>query len=110
MSPDLFLLSKEEMRARFEGKGSPDYPTHAGGCVCSGCHASWTELLGGYAAANSVRPLIEDAARLSERRAVLLRVAGEVAAGACSVPGCRVSTCMVLQALAAKYRREAEEK
>jgi hypothetical protein len=34
--------SKEEIEAKYP-KGSPDYPSHAKGCACSGCWASWGE-------------------------------------------------------------------
>lgn len=51
MDPSDFALSKEEILKKYP-KGSPDYPEHADGCGCSGCHASWCEWRGGYAAFN----------------------------------------------------------
>jgi len=42
-------LSKEQIVAKYS-KGSPDYPSHAEGCGCSGCYASWLEWRGAHAA------------------------------------------------------------
>jgi hypothetical protein len=50
MNPEDYLLSIEQMRAKYADKGSPNYPTHVKGCQCSGCYASWTEWRCGYAA------------------------------------------------------------
>lgn len=59
VAPEDFLLSKDEVKAKYAGKGSPDYPTHNEGCGCSGCYASWVEWRGGYAAAQSAKPAID---------------------------------------------------
>jgi hypothetical protein len=55
VSPEDFLLTKEEVSAKYADKGSPDYPTHHKGCGCSGCYASWVEWRGGYAAVQAER-------------------------------------------------------
>ena len=55
VAPEDFLLTKEEMRAKYAGKGSPDYPTHAASCGCSGCHASWCEWRGAFAGVEALR-------------------------------------------------------
>ena len=63
VAPEDFLLSKEDVKAKYAGKGSPDYPTHHEGCGCSGCYASWVEWRGGYAAVQAAQPAIEAAKR-----------------------------------------------
>lgn len=45
MTDDDMSLSKREILEKYP-KGSPDYPSHAKGCGCSGCHASWSEWRG----------------------------------------------------------------
>lgn len=52
MTEEDMALSKEEISAKYP-KGSPDYPTHAKGCGCSGCYASWGEWRAANAALKS---------------------------------------------------------
>jgi hypothetical protein len=61
MSPGDLLLSKEAIEAKYAGKGSPDYPSHDGGCICSGCYGSWAEWRGARAGINALKstPLYE---------------------------------------------------
>lgn len=65
MKPEDRLLSREEITAKYP-KGSPDYPTHAEHCGCSGCYASWTEWRGG-------QPIAKELRQAQDRIAVLER-------------------------------------
>ncbi len=62
------LLTKDEMRAKYADKGSPDYPSHPHGCPCSGCYASWVEWRGAHAVVEvlQVRKLREAAEDMRE--------------------------------------------